>query len=263
MVLGFETLTGGATDQDAFSTVRVFGNGGGAIAFIPGVEIRHIVGRTVVEYDTQGVILSPQSCPVYGIPASDRRPLLPWYEIVGETTPENFAVTDYGVMVQLPPSENNKLIMNGAATLSYFAKRLPALATEMLQIYTEHFQEEYGELDTLFGHQPSLPVVTFINHDFIRLDLEARGIEHRVARRMAKRMTPHEIGQELGIPNYRPMQIPWVMDRARFNNISAGTSLVALATMIEENLIHPNKALPVLGYGIGSVIQADVWQFII
>lgn len=263
VVVGFETLTGDATNQDDLNTVRIFGNGGGSIAFIPGQEIQHIVGRTVVEYDTEGVILSPQSCPVYDIPDTDRRPLLPWYEIIGDATPQHFAVTDYGVMVQLPPSQSNKLIMNGIATLAYFAKRIPPLATQVLQTYRTHFRQQYGELSTLFGHQPSLPVVTFINHDLVRLALEERGIDRRTARRMAKRQTPAEIADELGLRDFQPLQIPWVMDRAGFNNISAGTSLAALVTMFAENLIRPNHPLPVLGYGIGSVVQADVWQFVV
>jgi 3-oxoacyl-[acyl-carrier-protein] synthase III len=86
-------------------------------------------------------------------------------------------------------------------------------------------------------------------------------VEPKLARRLGKRASNDEIAQELGIEHYAPVQIPWIMSRTGFNNISAGTSLVAMVTMIEEGLIKPKDVLPVFGYGIGSVIQADVWKF--
>lgn len=258
VVVGLETLSGDVVDIDTPTTFRVFGNGGGAIAFVPGKDIQHITGRTIAEYDTQGVIVGPAACPVAQI--DNRIDHFDWYELVGEETTDKFVTSKDGVFIQIPPSDDGKLYMNGMSTLAYFAKRVSPLAVEIIQTYEAQFKDQYGNLGIPFGHQPSLPVVTFINHDLIRLDLEARGLDGRVARKLAKRGTIEEIATELKMPDYKPFQIPWIMDRTGFNNISAGTSLIAMVTMIEEGSIQPNSVLPVFGYGIGSVIQADIWK---
>ncbi|MCI0708805.1 MAG: hypothetical protein L0154_01465 [Chloroflexi bacterium] len=259
VVVGLDTLSGNIVDTDTITTFRVFANGGGAIAFIPGKEIQHIHGRTIAEYDTEGVIVGPQACPVVTLP--DRQPHLPWYELVGEETDEKFVTSKKGVFMEIPPSPDGKLYMNGMSTLSYFAKRVVPLAIDVIGTYEREYRDQYGELGVPFGHQPSFPVVKFINNDLMRFDLEARGVDPKVARRLAKRGSNEEIAQEIGVDNYNPLQIPWIMNRTGFNNISAGTSLVAMVTMIEDGLMKPKGVLPVFGYGIGSVIQADIWKF--
>jgi hypothetical protein len=91
--------------------------------------------------------------------------------------------------------------------------------------------------------------------------LEQQGIDTRIARKLSKHFNEKDIAEVIPDPVFRPMQIPWLMGGTKFNNISAGTSLVALVAMIEGKLLKANQPHLVLGYGIGSVIQADVWRF--
>ena len=261
VVVGMETLSCSRLDMEVPITCRTFGNGGGAVAFIPGVEIQHITGRTVAEYDTQGVIIAPETVK---LPSQEHRISPPeWYEVVGEITPEKFVASADGIFMEVPRSDDGMLHMNGMATLSYFVRRVPPLAVDIIETYKEHFQDEYGALATPFSHQPSLPVMTFINQELIRYQLEMIGLDSREARNMTRRMDDKQRAQclkEQGIEQFDPIQIPWMMTNTGFNNTSAGTSVVALVNMIKDGLIKTNSTVPVFGFGIGSVIQADVWH---
>lgn len=261
VVIGMETLSCSRLDMDTPITCRTFGNGGGAIAFIPGVEIQHVTGRTVAEYDTQGVIIAPETVK---IPPPDQRiPPPAWYEIVGDVTPEKFAATDLGIFMEIPRTDDGRLKMNGMATLAYFVRRVPPLAVDVVQTYKQHYQDQYGPLSTPFSHQPSLPVMTFVNQELIRLQLEAIGVDHRQARNMTRRMNADERAEYLkdnGFEEFDPIQIPWMMGDTGFNNTSAGTSLVAMINMIKEGLLKTGTTIPAFGFGIGSVIQADIWH---
>jgi 3-oxoacyl-[acyl-carrier-protein] synthase III len=261
VVIGMETLSCSRLDMETPITCRTFGNGGGAIAFIPGVEIQHITGRTVAEYDTQGVIIAPETVK---LPVPEQRIAPPdWYEIVGEMTYEKFAVSSDGIFMEVPRCDDGMLRMNGMATLAYFVRRVPPLAVDVVQTYKEHFQDQYGALATPFSHQPSLPVMTFINQELIRLQLETVGIDARQARNMTRRMNGDQRAQylkEQGINDFDPVQIPWMMSDTGFNNTSAGTSVVAMLNMIKDGSLTTDSTVPVFGFGIGSVIQADIWR---
>ena len=262
VVIGMETLTGGRANPEDPITVRTFGNGGGSIAFIPGHEIQHITGRTVVEWDREGVIRGPVT---YTLPpVEDHITPLPWYEFVGDQTRDYFAATDHGMYMQMPQSDDGLLMMQGKSTLMYFARRVPPLAIDVAMTYYQDYADHYGPLAIPLSHQPSLPVLTFVNQELIRLSLEAAGLERREARKLTKRATPAERAayvRDNNIEGYVEVQIPWLMDRTGFNNISAGTSMAALVQMIYDDMVRPHTPVPVYGFGIGSVIQADVWRF--
>jgi 3-oxoacyl-[acyl-carrier-protein] synthase III len=262
VVIGMESLTGGDVyDFERPNTIRIFGNGGGAVAFIPGVEIQHINGRTIAEYDYQGVITGPQACPVSTI--TDRIEPPAWYETVGDYTDGKLVASKDGIFIEIPPSEDSKLRMNGMSTLAYFAKRVPPLALDVVNTYYTEHAEQYGNLQNPLSHQPSLPVITFVNNDLMKAQLADVGIDTRNARKLARNGTLQEIRAAMAARghDHDPVQIPWVMEGTGFNNISAGTSVITLVKMIEESMIEPNVPLPVFGFGIGSVIQADIWRF--
>lgn len=262
VVIGMETLTGNTTDHTNPVTVRTFGNGGSAIAFIPGEEIQHITGRTVVEYDVNGVIVAPET--IILPPKDEWIDPLPWYEIIGDETNEKFAASPRGNFMNVYRSPDGILRMNGKATLMYFAKRVPQLAVDVVTTYKQHYEAQYGPLSAPISHQPSEPVMTFINQELLRLGLEAAGVPRGEARQLAKNGTPQQRAdytRDNGHDLYTEVQIPWLMSTTGYNNISAGTCLIALQEMVEKDLIQPNVAVPVIGFGIGSVIQADIWRF--
>lgn len=262
VVVGMESLTGSMGDYANPISLRTFGNGGGAIAFIPGHEIQHINGRTQAEYDLMGVISGPRP---FRMPTpAEQIPLPPWYEITGEQTAGKCLASDLGIFMEPPYNPDEILLMQGKATLMYFAKRVPPFANDVVQTYLAHYRDEYGPLGLPFSHQPSLPVLIFINHELLRLGMESLGIEKKDARKLSKLEDEAERNAalaDMGITDFVPVQIPWVMGDSGFNNISAGTSMVALVEMIERDLIHPYVPTPVFGFGVGSVIQADIWRF--
>ncbi len=262
VVVGMESLTGSMADFDDPITLRTFGNGGGAIAFIPGHEIQHINGRTQAEYDLQGVISGPLP---FRLPEpEDQIALPPWYEVVGERTVEKCVRSAEGVFMEPPHNPKEKLLMHGKATLMYFAKRVPPLAVDVVVTYQNRFRAQYGPLTTPISHQPSHPVLIFINHELLRMGMEAVGVDRRDARQLSKRASAAERDsalKEMGITGFEPVQIPWLMDQTNFNNVSAGTSLITLVQMIENGMVRTHTATPVFGFGVGSVIQADIWRF--
>ena len=147
----------------------------------------------------------------------------------------------------------------------YFAKRLPPLGIDVISTYKEKYEAEYGPLGVPLSHQPSEPVVIFVNQEFVRLGLEAAGVDAKEARQLAKRSTFEErkayVEENLGITNYTEYQVPWLLKQTPYNNVSAGASIIAMIEMIEDGTLQSGVATPVFGFGIGSVIQVDVWRF--
>jgi 3-oxoacyl-[acyl-carrier-protein] synthase III len=260
VVIGMESMSGAMTPADDPLVVRTFGNGGGSIAFVPGVDIKHIIGRTIAEYDTDGVIKAPS---VYKLPPQEERiPPPSWYETVGEATDEMFCASPSGVFMLVNTSYTGKLQMRGIPTLNYFARRVPPLVVDVIGRYYQQFAAQYGDLAETLSHQPSAPVVSFVNKELIRYGLEHVGVSRKDARRLAK-LTPSERSEslaEMNITDYHEAQIPWVMTDSPVNNISAGTALMAIVEMVERGMLTTNSTVPVVGFGIGSVIQADVWR---
>lgn len=258
VVVGMESLTGLMCDLDDPTTMRTFGNGGGAVAFIVGEEIEHIVGRSVAEYDVAGVLRGPQ---VFQLPTTPS-PDYDWYELAGTETADKFIASADGVFMSVPPSPDRlKLVMHGLSTLHFFAKRVPPLVYDVVQRYRAGYQASYGDLGVPFSHQPSRPVTTYVNQELARLLLEGDGVPIAEVRRVVKRLGADEVAAYLQARGLPVLSIPWVMNRTGFNNVSAGTSMVTLVQMIEDGTLQLEQATPVVGFGIGSVIQADVWRF--
>lgn len=260
VIIGMESMSGAMTPEEDPLVVRMFGNGGGAFAFIPGVEIKHILGRSIAEYDTSGVIQAPT---VYVLPPHEERiPPPSWYETVGEETKDKFCASASGVFMKVNTSESGKLRMRGIPTLNYFARRVPPLVVDIVSRYYQEYADEFGDLAEPVSHQPSAPVMAFVNKELIRFGLEHVGISRGDARKLSK-LSPEERAnavKALDVDDYHEVQVPWLMTDTLFNNISAGTSLIAMVEMIEHGMLKPNSTVPVVGFGIGSVIQADIWR---
>lgn len=167
--------------------------------------------------------------------------------------------------MHLPYTADNILRSNGMATLSYFARRIPPLTVDVMQCYHERFAPQHGPLAAhAFSHQPSGPVIHFLNQEMLRLALESKALAKKEARRISRMDNPTERGLEMLRQNVTPLHLPsidWFMPEIGFNNTSAGTPMVVLTEMIRRGLLGYKEPTAVYGMGVGSVIMASVWRF--
>lgn len=268
VVVGIESLSGTMVDPKEIQLMVTFGNGGGAIAFQPGVEIEHIVGRTIVEPDKQGVTKTPK---IYNLP-QDKRVLPPsWYEFVDEggnpidyeDTGDYFTVSEEGVFLALPESEL-RAQMDGLATFKFFAsrKRLPTLIADIQGRYDVEFKDRYGKLGPAIFHPASQPVIIGVGRNYLELALLGKGLDAKTAK-ILSRVSEEErapLLKEAGI-EFCEIRLPWLIGETGINNISAATSLVHTAEMIERGLLKSGVPTPVVSMGIGSVREVDVVIF--
>lgn len=263
VVLGMETFSGGRMDYDNPITVRTFANGGAALAFVPGIEIQFIMGKTVVEFDKRGVVSGPYPCQ---LPApKDRRPAPDWYEFVDALSESKLYTTaDNSLFMHLPYSTDDTLRSDGMATAGYFARRVPPLVLEVVANYTEHFAAEHGPLAPLaYSHQPSGPVIALLMQEFTRLNLMRHGVERKRARQLA-RLTPTGLQAALDDDSLTLMRVPrieWFMPRTGFNNTPAGVGMIVLQQMMMDGTLATAQPVAVYAFGVGSVISASVWRF--
>ena len=123
--------------------------------------------------------------------------------------------------------------------------------------------EEYGPLGEIWSHLPSLGVVVGVNRQLLMNSLSGAGIETREARKIRKMSEEERIASlgEMGLADMWIPQIRWVMPEIGMNNGSSGTGFVALPYLVEEGLIRQDQAILTLGFGVGSVWQANVINF--
>jgi hypothetical protein len=67
----------------------------------------------------------------------------------------------------------------------------------------------------------------------------------------------HERKHISGVPPY----FTWIMDRTPFNNISAGTGLVAMEELAHSGMLTPGSAHLMLGLGIGNSVGVHIVRF--
>lgn len=268
VVVGIESLSGTMVDPKEIQLIATFGNGGGAIAFQPGVEIEHIVGRTIVEPDKQGVIKAPK---IYQLPQNGELVPPAWYEFVDEggnpidyeDTSDYFAVSEEGVFLALPESKL-RAKMDGLATFKFFAsrKRLPTLIADIQERYNAEFKDKYGKLGPAIFHPASQPVIIGVGRSYLELSLLGKGLDVKKAKTLS-RVSEEErasLLKEAGI-EFSEVRLPWLIKETGINNISAATSLVHTAEMIERGLLKSGVPTPVVSMGIGSVREVDVVIF--
>ena len=170
VLVGLDTLSGTGTDITNPVTFATFGNAGGALAFIPGVEIELFTGRAVVEYDTVPFFLVPHA--FNRPPASPRCALSPNYTLIGEETAQRFHATEQGLWLDSPADTG--LRMDGRRTYKYFASTpVASLIWEVMHTYQVEYAARYGPLATTIGHQPSKPVVDGLDRALFQLVLES------------------------------------------------------------------------------------------
>lgn len=264
IVIGLETLSGGRIEHENPTTIRIFANGGGGVAFVVGEEVDFITGRSVVEYDTRGVVAGPAVCE---LPPPDQRLDPPaWHEIVGpHTQGKLFSTRDGGLFLHLPHTEDQVLRSDGMATAAYFARRTPAVIMDIDDRYWREFAARYGPLaEHPFSHQPSRPVIDFLNTEVWRIWLAGQGVSAKAARSISRLSDVERahVLDEMGLQLPQLPQIDWYMPKTGFNNASAGTPMIILVQMMHDGLLIPNRATMMVAFGVGSVIAASVWRFL-
>lgn len=242
IVVGLDTLSPmtdpyDTTDPDSPITYQIFGNGGGAWAFKPGEEIQHLHGVTQFEHDEEGLT---RCIPICSLPPQEEwLPYPPHFSLKNEKTKDFLAYTKNGLIMYLPPTGNGKIIMNGRGTYSYFIIESHSfdLIEQEVSWYNQHINSAgMFPLDTPFGHEPSYEVIS--------------GLNKHVRKQWARKKLEGD-----------PPQFPWVMRQTKFNNISAGTGLVAMEQMTHEGLLKPHSSHLLLGLGIGSSIGVTSVHF--
>ena len=234
VVVGLDTLTGNMANLEDPMPFTLFGNGGGALAFIPKQDLIYLHGHTKFEHDEAGITraVSMRSLPS----AYEWQPHPDNHMLEGALTGAYVAVTNDGLFMDLPPTGVNRAItMNGTGTFAYFVvegKTVELIDYEMQQYLNSGHKVRYGNLKKLIGHQPSLAVI--------------EGVNQRAEKQFKRRKIVEP-----------PFTIEWVMDKTGFNNVSAGTSLIAL----EEHAHRRNLdtgAYVLYGMGIGNSVGAHV-----
>jgi 3-oxoacyl-[acyl-carrier-protein] synthase III len=270
-IVGLETLSGNSTDVTNPVTYATFGNGGSAMAYIPGNEVEVLTGETVVEYDTNGFFLIPHM--------ANRRPKAQApdvaldYRMVGDETHEHFFATENGVYLEMPADEGFR--MDGRGTFRYFTSTgVTDVIWNALQTYREKFSRQLGRLGVAIGHQPSMAVVDGLNRSLFRIAMTAHSeamerlgkgdavLATRDIRKLMRAGLPERIAalRNIGF-DPKSINIPWIMDEVGVNNISAGTALSALETLAAKGAVLPGTAHLLLGLGIGASYQAHIVHF--
>lgn len=270
-VVGLETLSGNSTDVANPVTYSTFGNGGSAMAYIPGEEIQVLTGETVVEYDTNGFFIIPNQAnrrPTAQAPGVARD-----YRLVGEETEEHFFATENGVYLEMPSDDGFR--MDGRGTFRYFTSTaVTDLVWNALQTYREKFSRQLGRLGVAIGHQPSMAVVDGLNRSLFRIALTAHNealerlgradevMSTRDIRKLMRSDLPERIAalRKIGV-DAMSVHIPWIMEEVGVNNISAGTALSALETLAAKGKVLPGTSHLLLGLGIGASYQAHIVRF--
>ncbi len=142
--------------------------------------------------------------------------------------------------------------MNGPATFRRFVKGgTVEVVNEVEEAYKSHFGGELGFEGEAFGHPPSFEVLGALNKIFARELLQRQGLvasEYMPILRLADGKR-YEAMQEMGL---NPVHFGWVMKKTGFNNVSAGTGLVALEQLAHERRVQPGGVHLILGLGVGS-----------
>lgn len=236
VIVAYEPL-GRFIDPEDFMSQVIFGSGGAAVAFNPGI-FKLLGAKTMVQRDTEGVIKVPKS---YEVPGLDMSAKLPNWFVVEPGSEGIVTYSDRLVRIALPEPEKDKskLEMNGQGTARYFTKLVTdALIDNLVRYYSETPDALNNPIGLSVGHQPSKPVFSLV--------------ERRLKR---------EIATNDQLRGVTAPEMPWLLDRARMSNISPGTFLIALAESLERIEIQ-NKIYTGLGYGVGSSWSAFTAQYL-
>ncbi len=271
-VVGLDTLSGNTTDSTDPVTFATFGNGGAAMAYVPGQEIEVLAGESVVEYDLNGFFNVPHI--VNRAPKAQAVNLPADYRVLGEETQRRFHATQNGLFLEIPGDDTFR--MDGRGTFRYFTSTgVTDLLWNVMETYRQKFSDSLGKLGATIGHQPSQAVVDGLNRTLFRIALENRNQENEQAggseddsmsTKDIRKLMRSDISERLtalrkmGI-DALSLNIPWVMPDVGFNNVSAGTALSALSTLASQKVVIPGSAHLLLGLGVGASYQAHAIRF--
>lgn len=229
VVVAAENLSGTPVPRSNITMSALFGNGGAALAFVPGQDISLAHPDLVwagVKKDTKEVIKIPRTYDVNRL-CDERGARLPpaHYEVWPGT--EFFYGDDVAA---------NQMTTGGGfgsmerETGAVFTEFLTPRAIKMLHQFQVLFPGEKVDLALL--HQPSEQILL--------------GIAKRIAK-----FGPRDY------PGFQPpAHVPWLMRESGFNNISSGTIGVAMVEAARKKLIPPGQ--PVLFGTIGIGLSAHL-----
>jgi len=229
--LAYENLSGQPIPPSNLKMSTLFGNGASGIALIPGQEVDLVDPRllqAVVERDEKGVIKMPQA---YNVSNYEyyRRPLPPpWYRIAPNAQ-KTFLFGDGIVINTIPTQEGDQTKfgdMDGIATAILFRNLIVKVTKEMLDKYSELFPGQPLSLGIF--HQPSRTILENVKS-------KLKQFEH--------------------------LEIPWLMEKNGFNNVSSATFWIAFAEAVKQKKIIPNDHLLIGTYGLGSSAHVGVVRF--
>ncbi|MBI2009922.1 MAG: hypothetical protein HYS86_01960 [Candidatus Chisholmbacteria bacterium] len=266
VIVGLDTLSGSVAGTDDPVTYATFGNGGGALALVPGKDMRLVgdeggaFGGTVIEHDTEPILTVKTG---RGLPEGFVSTVQPpeGYRLKGVETAAHFAVTPDGVFLTIPQSEDGRLHMNPVGTYRYFV--LLGAVEYAYQTAKAYAQSEFGRSHPLgypTGHQPSYEVlIGGFNQMLARLALESLGWDRaRIRGTLKANIDGLDVFLEahgVVVPQFR-----WTMKVAGKNNTSAGTPLDCMGVMAQMGNFRPGSVHLLLGLGVGNSYGAHIIQ---
>lgn len=257
-VVGIDTLSTLADPRNPI-TYCTFGNGIAGCVFTAHEDFKIKYLHTLIDYSPEGPI---RGMIPYTLPQNEEglKEVYWWYEFENEISREHFAQTPMGdTILDVPRSSNGFIVMDGLRTFTYFVEKVPDVALKVWDWYIQNYSNRRGNFRGIQAHQPSAEVTKGLNKMFaVKYLMSHLKMQRGEAFRLSK-----DLGQLGGILKQRGVEYPeiprvdWVMDKTGFNNISAGTALVALMEKAKrgENLFGDHF---LLGFGIGSAITASI-----
>lgn len=239
VIIAQDNLGSSEVDRQDIQTRVTFGNGGYSEAIIPGHEVVLHYGFRWVRKDTGQLKLPHRVYEIEDI--SDPIDPPPYYLFHDEEARRIFKYSKEGAFLEIPSEPGlKKAYMDGTGVSKYFFREVPSRAVDFLRhLWADKF--DFSRLGVAVAHQPAKPVhigtLRFLQN---KLD---------------------ELRKKEGI-NIPTLDVPWLMDRTKANNMSAPTSMFYFAQAIKDRLIEKGKLYLMLTYGVGSLTQLDVVEYI-
>lgn len=257
VALGLESLSGKPVATSDATLQRIFGNGGSVIGY-ESSNLSVLADKKIIIPD-EGNIKIPIS---YEITQKSDSFLSSGYILEPSVNKQQPLIVKShdGVLLSMYDVDHEHAFahMKGPETAKFFGKHAPDI---LIKTILEYYQTHDHPLSSIMiSHQPSKVVVELVNgllHKKLTTICETgvynnQHVEENTLERLKRY---HQINQ-----NTFP-SIPWLMEKAKINNISAGTIGVALTQLLKENAIHADTPYLFVGLGVGAVIQASIITF--
>lgn len=135
------------------NSMQLFSNGAAALTYIPGVDIRLLVGNTEVHEDTNGALaaVARYNDAIKGDESLDPEEPTGLVRKIGNER-----------MIQMPYPDNGGFLMNGSATAKFFLRNSLANVKSTIADYKEKFIDRMPNKTT--SHEPSAKVLDGVEH---------------------------------------------------------------------------------------------------